>query len=166
MLDQTIKSMTNKIRYCAIVSLMLAPLIAASQEDDVVADEFAGPMEQTVPVADEVEAPAPQPNVVTEERLLEEFARYRRLIQSGTLDEADVAAKRIVEMAIKVYGPQSRETASALNNLGIVQHGNGQYDAAIQNFTSSVEILEIVEDRLNGALVNPPKGLCAAQLGR
>jgi tetratricopeptide (TPR) repeat protein len=165
MLDQTIKSMTNKIRYCAIVSLILAPLIATSQEDDVVADEFAGPMEQTVPVADEVAAPAPQPNVVTEERLLEEFARYRRLIQSGTLDEADIAAKRIVEMTIKVYGPQSRETASALNNLGIVQNGNGEYDAAIQNFTSSVEILEIVEDRLNDALVNPLKGLGAAQLG-
>jgi len=146
---------------------MLAPLVATSQDEDedVVADEFAGPMEQTVPVADEVVAPAPQPDVVTEERLLEEFARYRRLIQSGTLDEADVAAKRIVEMAIKVYGPQSRETASALNNLGIVQHGNGQYDAAIQNFTSSVEILEIVEDRLNDALVNPLKGLGAAQLG-
>jgi len=144
---------------------MLAPLVATSQDEDVVADEFTGPMEQTVPVADEVVAPAPQPDVVTEERLLEEFARYRRLIQSGTLDEADVAAKRIVEMAIKVYGPQSRETASALNNLGIVQHGNGQYDAAIQNFTSSVEILEIVEDRLNDALVNPLKGLGAAQLG-
>jgi len=144
---------------------MLAPLVATSQDEDVVAGEFAGPMEQTVPVADEVAAPAPQPDVDTEERLLEEFARYRRLIQSGTLDEADIAAKRIVEMAIKVYGPQSRETASALNNLGIVQHGNRQYDAAIQNFTSSVEILEIVEDRLNDALVNPLKGLGAAQLG-
>ena len=71
------------------------------------------------------------------------------LINEGALDEADIAAKRIVEMAIQVYGPQSRETASALNNLGIVQHSNGQYDAAIQNFASSVEILESVEDKLN-----------------
>jgi tetratricopeptide (TPR) repeat protein len=164
MLDQTIKSMTNKLRYSAIVSLILVPLVATSQDEDTGADEMVGPMEQTVPVADEVAPPAPQPGVVTEEQLLEEFARYRRLLQSGTLDEADVAAKRIVEMAIRVYGPQSRETASALNNLGIVQHGNNQYDLAIQNFTSSVEILEIVEDRLNGSLVNPLKGLGAAQL--
>jgi len=163
--DQTIKRMTNKKRYSAIVSLMLVPLVAISQDEDIVADEFAGPMEQTVPVADEVALPAPQPNAVTEERLLEEFARYRRLVQSGTFDEADVAAKRVVEMAIKVYGPQSRETASALNNLGIVQHSTGQYDAAIQNFTSSVEILETVEDRLNDALVNPLMGLGGAQLG-
>ncbi len=163
--DQPIKSMTNKIRYSAIVSLMLVPLVATSQDEDGRVDEIVGPLEQTVPVADEVVPPAPQPGVITEDQLLEEFARYRRLLQSGTLDEADVAAKRIVEMAIRVYGPQSRETASALNNLGIVQHGNSQYDAAIQNFTSSVEILEIVEDRLNGALVNPLKGLGAAQLG-
>jgi len=144
---------------------MLVPLVATSQDEDSRTDEIVGPLEQIVPVADEVAAPLPQPGVVTEDQLLEEFARYRRLLQAGTLDEADGAAKRIVEMAIKVYGPQSRETASALNNLGIVQHGNSQYDAAIQNFTSSVEILEIVEDRLNGALVNPLKGLAAAQLG-
>jgi len=163
--DKTVRSMTNKIRYFAIVSLLLMPLAATSQDEDSRADEIVGPMEQSVPVADEVAPPAPQPGVVTEEQLLEEFSRYRRLLQAGTLDEADGAAKRIVEMAIKVYGPQSRETASALNNLGIVQHGNSQYDAAIQNFTSSVEIIEIVEDRLNGALVNPLKGLGAAQLG-
>ena len=157
--------MINKISYFAIVSLTLTPLLAAAQEEDTNADEIVGPFEQTVPVADEVAPPLPQPGVVTEEQLLEEFARYRRLVQEGTLDEADVAAKRIVEMAIRVYGPQSRETASALNNLGIVQHGTGQYDAAIQNFTSAVEIIENVEDRLNDALVNPLKGLGAAQLG-
>lgn len=100
-----------------------------------------------------------------EERLLQEFARYRRLLHEGTLDEADIAAKRVVEMTIQVYGPNSRETASALNNLGIVQHGSGQFDAAIQNFTRSVEIIEDVEDRLHAALVNPLKGLGAAQLG-
>jgi len=165
MLDQTVESMTNKLRNFAIAALILVPLVATSQDEDTGDDEIVGPLDQTVPVADKVAPPPPQPGVVTEEQLMEEFARYRRLLQSGTLDEADTAAKRIVEMAIKVYGPQSRETASALNNLGIVQHGNSQYDLAIQNFTSSVEILENVEDRLNGALVNPLKGLGAAQLG-
>jgi len=157
--------MIKKISYFASVSLLLLPFGAHSQDEEASADEMAGPLEQTVPVADEVALPEPQADVVTEEQLLEEFARYRRLLQAGTLDEADIAAKRLVEMAIRVYGPQSRETASALNNLGIVQHGNGQYDAAIQNFTSSIEILENVEDRLNGSLINPLKGLGAAQLG-
>ncbi len=161
--------MTKYITYAALASLLLTPLIAASQDEETINDDFVDPLEQSVPVADEElltePLPEPTPDEVSEERLLAEFARYRILIQEGTLDEADVAAKRIVEMAIKVYGPLSRETANALNNLGIVQHSSGQYDAAIQNFTSSVEIIEVVEDRLNDALVNPLKGLGAAQLG-
>ena len=167
--------MTKYLRFAAIASFMMMPVFAAAQDDDSAVDQssavesnaedLVGPTEQTVPVADEVVAPEIAPEVATEERLLEEFARYRRLVQQETYDEADIAAKRIVEMSIRVYGPQSRETASALNNLGIVQHSTGQFDPAIQNFTSAVEILELVEDRLNDALVNPLKGLGAAQLG-
>ena len=165
----TENSMTKNTSYTAFALLLMSPLFAAAQveesgNDDVVID----PLEQTVPVADEEvlpqPTPEPRPEEVSEEQLLSEFARYRVLLQQGTLDEADIAAKRIVEMTIKVYGPQSRETANALNNLGIVQHSSGQYDAAIQNFTSSVEIIELIADRLNDSLVNPLKGLGAAQL--
>ena len=165
----TQKSMTKNITYAALAFLLLTPLLATSQDEDIDSDEvLVDPLEQTVPVAEEdtLSGPTsePMPEEVTEERLLTEFARYRKLVAAGTLDEADIAAKRIVEMAIKVYGPQSRETANALNNLGIVQQRSGQYDAAIQNFKSSVEIIELVEDRLNAALVNPLKGLGSAQL--
>jgi len=163
--DKTIKSMMIKTRFSVLVAMMLAPLVALAQDENTNTNEMVGPLDQTVPVAEEVAAPEAQPVIDLEEQLLEEFARYRRLMQQGTLDEADTAAKRIVEMAIRVYGPQTRETASALNNLGIVQHSTGQYDAAIQNFTSSIEIIEAVEDRLNDALVNPLMGLGAAQLG-
>ena len=158
--------MINKTTYTIFAFLLLSPLFAAAQDEEVDSDDVVvDPLEQTVPVADEEVLPEPQQYEASEERLLTEFARYRVLLQQGTLDEADIAAKRIVEMAIKVYGPRSRETANALNNLGIVQHSNGQFDAAIQNFTSSIEIIEFVADRLNDALVNPLKGLGAAQLG-
>jgi len=176
--------MIKNTTFAAATLFLLLPFLASAQDEDKGVDaavdselmgpEFVDPGEQSVPVADEPSA-TPQaeelrgvvfdPDATDEERLQTEFARYRRLIQEGTLDEADTTAKRIVELAIKVYGPQSRETANALNNLGIVQHGNGQFDAAIQNFMSSVEIIEAVEDRLNSALVNPLKGLGAAQLG-
>ncbi len=158
--------MTKYSTNAALLSLLIMPFVALAQDEDVAAGDFESDLLQTVPVADEdtVELLDTETNVVTEEQLTDEFARYRRLIGEGTLDEADIAAKRIVEMTIRVYGPQSRETASALNNLGIVQHRNGQYDAAIQNFSSSVEIIEVAEDRLNSALVNPLKGLGAAQL--
>ena len=158
--------MTNNTTYTALALLILTPLFAAAQDEGVDDDDIiVDPVEQTVPVADAEVLPEPQQDAASEERLLEEFARYRVMLQQGTLDEADIAAKRIVEMAIRVYGPRSRETANALNNLGIVQHSSGQYDAAIQNFTSSIEIVEFVADRLNDALVNPLKGLGAAQLG-
>jgi tetratricopeptide (TPR) repeat protein len=151
--------------YSVFTILLMLPLAtlshALAQEND--ADDIAGPVEQTVPVAED-DTQALAASAPTEEQLLEEFARYRRLFNDGILDEADIAAKRIIEMAIRIYGPQSRETANALNNLGIVQHSNGQFDAAIQNFTSAVEIIEVVEDRLNSTLVNPLKGLGAAQL--
>lgn len=168
--------MIKKLPCAAIAALILMPLSATAQDetgndDDDYGREVTEPGELVVPVADEeigdediLSGPETSDDNASEERLLEEFARYRRLVQEGTLDEADIAAKRIVGMAIKVYGPQSRETASALNNLGIVQHSTGQFDAAIQNFASAIEIIEIVEDKLNEALVNPLKGLGAAQL--
>jgi len=153
--------MIKKLPYAAFAALILMPLAAGAQDPGL-----AGLTEQAVPVAEDDPVPelADSGREADEERLLEEFARYRQMVQEGILDEADIAAKRIVELAIKVYGPLSRETASALNNLAIVQHSTGQYDAAIQNFMSAVEIIEVVEDRLNAALVNPLKGLGAAQL--
>lgn len=142
--------------------------MAASGQEQPSADDFTSPLDQTVPVAEEEAAvePADVPEqLLTEEDLLREFARFRELLAERNYDEADISAKRIVEMTIRVYGPQSHEAAKALNNLAIVQHNNKQYAAAIQNFTSAVEILEVVRDRLNEELVNPLKGLGAAQLG-
>ena len=156
------------------VSLFFVSVAANSQEDPA-SDEEISPLDQTVPVADEAvtdepvlqdDAVAQEPvnAPVTEEDALREFTRFRQLLADRNFDEADVSAKRVVEMSIKVFGPQSHETAKALNNLAIVQHNNKQYSAAIQNFTSAIEILEAVYDRLNGELVNPLKGLGSAQL--
>lgn len=145
----------------SLLVISIASVSLAQQTDEA-------PDEQTVPVAEET------PDVVLadefandlseEERLLLEFERYKRFIDEGSMDEADIAAKRIVEMAIRLYGPQSLETSKALNNLALVQHRTGQYDAAIQNFETSIEIIEISEDRLNEQLVNPLKGLGASHL--
>jgi len=162
--------MVKKIKYIALLFVFSTAHVTHAQQADP--DDEATPLDQVVPVAeddsddaDNVTGIDEDQEFVDEERLLIEFARYRRLLTEGSLDEADIAAKRIVEMAIRIYGPQSRETASALNNLGIVQHGNEQYDAAIQNFTAAIEILEVVENRLDESLINPLKGLGAAQLG-
>ena len=148
--------------------------VPVADESVPVADESEPAADESVPVADDVELAAEEeaatapvqglPEDVTEEDAYAEFERFRQLLADRNFDEADVSAKRVVEMSIRVFGPQSHETAKALNNLAIVQHNNKQYSAAIQNFTSAIEILEVVHDRLNAELVNPLKGLGAAQL--
>ncbi len=163
------ESMIKKTLSAALLFVLSAA--GAGHAQQPIPDDDVGPGDQVVPVAQEGPESAPEPTqsaddeFTDEERLIQEFERYRRLISEGAFDEADTSAKRIVEMAIRMYGAQSLETSKALNNLALVQHKNGQYDAAIQNFQSAIEIIEVQEDRLNGQLVNPLKGLGSAQLG-
>ncbi|MBT8089955.1 MAG: tetratricopeptide repeat protein [Gammaproteobacteria bacterium] len=133
-------------------------------------DDDRTPLDQLVPVADEspdlADGAASADDARTlDQKLAAEFDRYQRLVAEDALDEADASAKRIVQMVISIHGPQSLEASRALNNLALVQNKNGQYGAAIQNFESAVEIIETVEDRLNEKLVNPLRGLGAAQIG-
>jgi len=157
--------MTNPLNFKAFI--LAAAAIAATSSAQVQppgSDEEASPLDQVVPVAEEEVAVAQEDERSLEQRLGEEFDRYRRLMDEDAMDEADASAKRIVEMVIRLYGPQSIEASRALNNLAIVQSRNEQYDAAVQNFQSAVEIIETVEDRLNDKLVNPLTGLGNAQL--
>jgi tetratricopeptide (TPR) repeat protein len=129
-----------------------------------------GPLDQVVPVADEEVAVATDD--VNEEvielsdmdLLLVEFERYKELMGNGVYDEADTVAKRVVEMAARMTGAASLETARALTNLAIVQHRNQQYVPSQQNFLASIEIIEEADNRLSPYLVNPLRGLGAAQL--
>jgi tetratricopeptide (TPR) repeat protein len=154
----------------SFAALLLALSLAAHGQDSQSVEEDAGPLEQSVPVADEgAEAAVGIADgtaaLSPEDALIAEFAYFRELMTDRNYDAADASAKRVVEMAIRLHGPQSVETSKALSNLGLVQHNNKQFDAAIQNFMSSIDILEVAEDRLNEQLVNPLKGLGAAQLG-
>jgi tetratricopeptide (TPR) repeat protein len=157
--------MTKPLNFKAFI--LAAAAIATTSSAEVEPPERndeAGPLDQVVPVAEEEAAVAEQDDRSLEQKLGEEFDRYRRLMDEEAMDEADASAKRIVQMVIRLYGPQSIEASRALNNLAIVQSRNEQYDAAAQNFQSAVEIIETVEDRLNDKLVNPLTGLGNAQL--
>jgi tetratricopeptide (TPR) repeat protein len=128
------------------------------------------PKGQIVPVADEGIDDVSQtddytiPEATPEHELAAEFEFFKELMKDKVYDEADTVAKRVVELAIDLHGPQSSEFAKALTNLAIVQFQTDQYEAAQQNFESAIEIIEDTEDRLNAQLVNPLKGLGAAQL--
>jgi tetratricopeptide (TPR) repeat protein len=108
--------------------------------------------------------PLPQVNESPEERLQRYFMLYKEALESKTYDEADTLAKQVVELSIQVFGIDSLDSARALTNLGIAQHQNEDYESAILNYTTAIDIIERVEDRLNANLINPLKGLGAAQL--
>ncbi len=142
------------IKNFRIIALLFLPLAAANlsaQED--VSDDIPEDISDVV-----------VPAQTDEEALLSEFERYKQYMSNGVLDEAESVAKRVVELAIRTKGPRSSESAKALTNLAIVQYQTDQFDPAQQNFQAAIEIIEDIEDRLNAQLVNPLKGLAAAQL--
>ncbi|MFQ5547740.1 MAG: tetratricopeptide repeat protein [Woeseia sp.] len=105
-----------------------------------------------------------EPEISAQERLNEDFELYKTLLANDMTAEADVVAKRIVELSISENGFESTDTARALTNLAIVQHRNKDYITAQQNYEAAIGIIERVEDRLNADLINPLRGLGAAQL--
>ncbi len=99
-----------------------------------------------------------------EEELQRYFELYKAAMENDAYVEADALAKQVVELSIRLFGIDSLDSARALTNLGIAQHQNEQYEAAIANYGAAIDIIERTEDRLNAHLVNPLKGLGAAQL--
>lgn len=158
-----------------VAALLLAGISLASAQDALpgAEDEAEAPADfiqkgQIVPVSDadidegidDYAVPEAEPDDLLEA----EFQLFKELMGERVYDEADTVAKRVVELAIKTHGPQSNQFAKALTNLAIVQYQTEEYDAAVQNFESAIEIIEDNEDRLNVQLINPLKGLGAAQL--
>ncbi len=110
-----------------------------------------------------IEEPPPPPET-DEERLRRLFTLYRNAIAESSFEEADALGKQIVELTIATDGRNSDESARALTNLAIAQHGMGDYESAQLNFSASIDIIETVRNRLHPALINPLRGLGASQL--
>lgn len=104
------------------------------------------------------------PGEISDPELIEAFVNLADLVREGPLDQADIAAKRLVELAFAAKGGQSLEVAKALTGLAIVQQQSQQFAAAEVNYRSAIEIIEDAEDRLNGRLLNPLKGLAITQM--
>ena len=69
----------------------------------------------------------------------------------------------MVELSIRLNGLDSHDSARAITNLGIAQHNNRDYEAALRNFMASIDIIERIDDNLSSALINPLRGLAATQ---
>ena len=98
-----------------------------------------------------------------EEQLQRLFLDYRDAVRASMFTEADTLAKQIVELSIRVNGLKSRKSAKALPHLAVAQHGMEDYSSAILNYSASIGIIERIENRLDPGLINPLRGLGAAQ---
>ena len=99
-----------------------------------------------------------------QERLSRLFTLYLDAVAEKMYSEADALAKQIVELTISSYGLDSEESAKALTNLAIAQHGMRDFESAILNYETAIGIVERVDDRLSYDLINPLRGLGAARL--
>ena len=115
------------------------------------------------PIEDRILDTGPMPET-DEQQLRRMFVLYMDAVSDKMFEEADSLAKQIVELTIRLHGLDSHESAKALTNLAIAQHGIDDFESAILNYEAAVGIIERVEDRLDSALVNPLRGLGAAQL--
>ncbi|MDJ0908687.1 MAG: tetratricopeptide repeat protein [Woeseiaceae bacterium] len=160
------------LKLCVSSTAFLAAPALAQDEGEApeVLDEAITVLDQTVPVADDpVESELPEMTAEDEEtaarqELSEAFLRFSELRSEGVLDEAENVAKRVIELSIRLNGVNSIDTAKALNNLAVVQHQTGDFSAAALNFEQAINIIRDVEDQLSNSLINPLKGLGAAQL--
>lgn len=135
----------------------LAPIVLdrhVELEDDV----YLEPSEMRPMVAGDSDPETP------EQRLQRLFTMYRDAVADRNYGEADVLGKQIVETTIGIFGLDSHESAKALTNLAIAQHGIADYESAILNYNSAIGIIERVDDMLSPGLINPLRGLGAAQL--
>ena len=81
---------------------------------------------------DWVEQPSDRENQADELQRL--FGLYREALTNRDFLEADTLAKRVVELSIQLNGLDSHDSAKAITNLGIAQHNNKEYEAALRNF--------------------------------
>lgn len=139
--------------------------VGAEQIQLISLDELPETVEEEFDEDEEVLVRQPSEKESNLEELRRSFELYKTAVANASYDEADTLAKRMVELTIRLYGLDSHESAKALTNLGRVQQKNKDYESAVLNFTASIEIIERIEDRLNAELINPLRGLGAAQLG-
>lgn len=134
--------------------------IDGPQTNPVISSGAAVP-ESAEAAGDSIENQAEEQSPDYEEQVTQVFSRYKEQMETGQYDEAEVTAKRQVEITLRNRGPRHKDTAAALTNLAIVQYRLEQYELAALNFETAIGDIEVAEDRLYLGLVNPLKGLGA-----
>jgi hypothetical protein len=95
----------------------------------------------------------PDPNQPKE--LAQALTGYREAVVLGEFEEAEILAKRAVELSIAVNGRGSVHTANALTNLAFVQYKQQQFEPARLNLRAAIQTIEEGGDYLSADLIRP-----------
>ena len=89
----------------------------------------------------------------------ETWSAYEQALDSGLYSEAEIAAKQLLERAIREGRRDEQSMADLLTKLALVQRLNRDFAAAQQNYELAVNIIESRRDMLDLALVEPLLGI-------
>lgn len=84
---------------------------------------------------------------------------YEDSLESSQYEEAEIAAKQRIEHLLGAGDSSSLLMAGALADLASAQRLNDNFEAAIQNYSTTVSLLEQSESMLSGKLIDPLRGL-------
>ena len=80
---------------------------------------------------------------------------YKEAITIGQLGEAEVLAKRVMELSIVLNGRDSVYSANALTNLAYVQYKQEQYEPSRLNLQVAIQTIEQIDGILSADLIRP-----------
>jgi hypothetical protein len=89
----------------------------------------------------------------------ETWSAYEQALDRGLYSEAEIAAKQLLERAIREGRRDEQSTADLLTMLALVQRLNSDFEAAQQNYELAVSIIESCKDMLDFALIEPLLGI-------
>ena len=89
----------------------------------------------------------------------ETWSAYEQALDSDLYSEAEIAAKQLLERAIREGRRDEQSTADLLTKLAFVQRLNSDFEAAQQNYELAVNIIESRKDMLDLALIEPLLGI-------
>jgi tetratricopeptide (TPR) repeat protein len=147
--------MQGNIRQFGII-LVAAALggVARAAADDVVAGDDAQPARPQAVQVSEWLLP-----VTNDDESRQLFNQVTESLAANSFDEAEIAAKQLVERVNTEFPENVVSRSRSLHNLALVQHQRADYATAILNFHAATDVVVRGENRLSENLVAPLQGL-------
>jgi tetratricopeptide (TPR) repeat protein len=103
----------------------------------------------------ECEESANCPDTAQLEELGQALNGYREALAIDEFGEAEVLAKRVVELSITLNGRDSVYSANALTNLAYVQYRQDQFETSRLNLLAAIETIVEIDGNLSADLIRP-----------